>query len=118
MTSRMRGLAILVIASAGLTGSGADPKKEGLEAPAAPPSRVDRHGDALPPGAVARMGTVRWRDKGPVVGLAFLPDGKRVASLNWERTIILWDAATGRRLRQLRHEDEVRGAVFSPDGKL
>src|SRR5262249_50202497 len=100
MTASAHLLAILVIASAGLIGSGADPKKEGIAAPsttpAAPPSRVDRHGDALPPGAVARMGTVRWRDKGPVVGLAFLPDGKRVASLNWERTIILWDAATGR----------------------
>jgi WD40 repeat protein len=122
MTSRARGLAILVVASAGLIGSGADTKKEGIAAPstapAALPARVDRHGDSLPPGAVARMGTVRWRDKGAVMGLAFLPDGKRVASLHWERTIILWDAATGKRLRQLRHEDEIRGAVFSPDGKL
>ncbi len=52
-----------------------------------------------------------------VSGVAFSPDGRRLASTSWDRTVKLWDAATGAELATLRgHEHEVNGVAFSPDG--
>src|SRR5207248_11542 len=85
-------------------------------ATAAPP-RVDRAGDALPPDAVARAGTVRWRHGGPVLALAFSPDGKTLASVSGDGTLRLWEAATGKELRRfLGHKGEVRCVAVAPDG--
>jgi WD40 repeat protein len=63
------------------------------------PALTDRYGDPLPPGALARLGTVRYRCG--VVGLAFLPDSKTIVSAGQGHTIIMWDARTGRRLREI-----------------
>jgi WD40 repeat protein len=38
-------------------------------------------------------------------GLAFSPDGKMLAGWRWSDPLILWDAETGRELRQLQHFD-------------
>jgi WD40 repeat protein len=85
-------------------------------ATAAPP-RTDRTGDALPPDAVARAGTVRWRHGGPVLALAFAPDGKTLASVSGDGSLRLWDSSTGRELRRfLGHKGEVRCVAFAPDG--
>ncbi len=49
---------------------------------------------------------------------AFSPDGRQIASAHYDKTLRLWDAATGKRLHELKgHESVVRGCAFSPDGK-
>jgi WD40 repeat protein len=51
----------------------------------------------------------------PVSALAFSPDGRRLASACFDRSLIVWDATTGQRLHTLRgHEGLVLGVAFSP----
>jgi len=50
--------------------------------------------------------------------VAFSPDGKMLATGSIDKTIKLWEAATGRELRTLAgHAGFVQSVVFSPDGK-
>ncbi|RFU32165.1 hypothetical protein B7463_g4157, partial [Scytalidium lignicola] len=54
-----------------------------------------------------------------VRSVAFSPDGKLVVSGSRDRTVRLWDTATGMMLQTLKgHSDSVRSVAFSPDGKL
>ncbi len=55
---------------------------------------------------------------GPVTAVAFTPDGETLASGSWDKTVKLWDPATGRELATLRgHKGWVQSVAFSPDGK-
>jgi WD40 repeat protein len=90
--------------------------------------------DELPPRALARLGDHRFYH-GPGIACAVLsPDGRCIASAArfpsyfrhipdeyrdpYERTIVLWDAATGKRIRELRvPHGPVARLAFSPDGK-
>ena len=81
-----------------------------LPLPGAPP-RTDCHGDPLPEGAVARMGTTRLRHSDGVCHVAYSADGKLLASLSRDRTLRVWEAASGRQL----HLFCEKGADFSID---
>jgi WD40 repeat protein len=55
---------------------------------------------------------------GLVGSVAFSPDGKTLASGSQNRTIKLWDVATGEEQATLKgHTDMVLSVAFSPDGK-
>jgi WD40 repeat protein/predicted Ser/Thr protein kinase len=52
-----------------------------------------------------------------IMCVALSPDGKRITSGSFDKTIKVWDVASGRELRTLRgHESAVGPVAFSPDG--
>jgi WD40 repeat protein len=53
-----------------------------------------------------------------VTGISFSPDGARLAGASADKTVRIWDAATGREEFPLRgHTSWVHSVCFSPDGK-
>jgi WD40 repeat protein len=56
--------------------------------------------------------------RGWVRAVAFSPDGQTVASASYDRTIRLWEAASGAKKQVLEgHRDSVNAVAFSPDGQ-
>jgi WD40 repeat protein len=82
---------------------------EAGQAPAPAPAQ-DPSGDPLPEGAVARVGQDRWLHGITATFAAFLPDGKRVISINSDRSIRIWEFPTGKELS--------RAFLFEGDAKL
>ena len=56
--------------------------------------------------------------QGRVICVAFAPDGKELATGGEDRTVRLWDWASGKERAILRgHSDNVEAVSFSPDGR-
>ncbi len=59
---------------------------------------------------------LRINAPGPSTGIAFSPDGSRVATAGSYGAVV-WDVGTGHQVLRLRgHEDWVNKVGFSPDG--
>jgi WD40 repeat protein len=64
-----------------------------------------------------KHGTLRG-PTGSVLGLAYSPDGRLLASASRDKFVRLWDPASGKLLHQLEgHSADVYSVVFSPDGR-
>ncbi len=52
-----------------------------------------------------------------VLGVTFSPDGRRALSASFDRSVRLWDVASGRELHSFPHTSRVYAVAFSPDGR-
>ncbi len=59
-----------------------------------------------------------FKEDSALLGVAFSPDGSRIASACSDYTVKVWDVATGQKALNLRGQlASVTGVAFSPDGK-
>lgn len=95
----------------------AGPRATSAAQPAEPPPEGprDASGDPLPPSAIARLGSLRMLDRG--IASAVFAGGKEIVS-SGTRGYVVWDAATGARLAELKQDDPGHALAVSPGGAL
>lgn len=76
----------------------------------------------LPPNVDRVLGIARMRHGAEITGVAYSPDGGRMASSSMDGTVKVWDLGNGRELRTYRGGKDpvlpVRGLAWSKDGKF
>jgi WD40 repeat protein len=84
------------------------------------PFRLSSHTDEPP--LPARVVTTLKGHTEAVYTIAFSPDGKLVLTGSFDKTLKLWETATGKELKtfggQAGHQNLVLSAAFSPDGRM
>lgn len=73
--------------------------------PEARPGGADAPGKQLPRGVLARMGTTRLRHGDAISSAAYSPDGKTLLTAGGDKTVRLWDLATGQELHRFNWGD-------------
>src|SRR5262249_33186641 len=70
------------------------PRREpGAESPPKLTPLADLYGDPLPGRGLVRLGTSRFRHGAGVAAIAYSPDGKLLATADWNNNLVrLWDA--------------------------
>ncbi|HYV37756.1 MAG TPA: WD40 repeat domain-containing protein [Gemmataceae bacterium] len=82
------------------------------------PATKNAQDDPLPKGALERFGSMALRHDGVVSTLAWSHDGTWLASGSHDKTICIWDAKTGQRLKRfVGHTDAVFAIAVSLDSK-
>ncbi len=89
-------------------------KLPGMPGGGVPAAPVQPQFPRVVPGGILCQG-----HSGPVVALAFTPDGSTLVSAGEDGTVKLWEAATGREKRTIEalHKDAIASIALSPDRK-
>jgi WD40 repeat protein len=80
-------------------------------------TRTDAFGDPLPDGASGRLGTSRWKHEAKVVFVAYADGGKQVVSSCGQGVIHIWDAETGRLIRNFGERFKIESSGVDYDSR-